>query len=351
MAMTPEPLPVTHAISFRAPPPSLVAPGRRSLFANDDVLTEYLEQSLKVPNLILPERISTCNGRQCGDTFPGPNGPDKPSLWTENWTAQYRVFGDSPSQRAAEDITFAIAHFFFARNGTLNNYYMYHGGTDFGRTSSSFVTTRYYDEAPLDEFGLKREPKFEHLRDLHRALRLSKKPLLWGTQSVQKINEDLEITTYEKAGKDICVAFLTNNNTREDATINFRGVDYSYQLNPLAFSLIVVSQHSSRNFVPSKKSKITKWEMYKEMVPGLHDLEIKTKSPKELYMFTKDIPPTMLGITQGTINLEKRELPMRPDIRPVLQIASLGHALAAFVNGEYVLGMEVMSKRALFSIT
>ncbi|GFP96747.1 beta-galactosidase 14 [Phtheirospermum japonicum] len=51
---------------------------------------------------------------------------------------------------------------------------------------------------------------------------------------------------------------------------------------------MVVSQHSSRNLVPSKKAKITKWEMYKEMVPGPHDLEIKTKSPKELYMFTND---------------------------------------------------------------
>lgn len=29
----------------------------------------------------------------------------------------------------------------------------YHGGTNFGRTSAVFTTTRYYDEAPLDEFG------------------------------------------------------------------------------------------------------------------------------------------------------------------------------------------------------
>ncbi|CAA3015930.1 beta-galactosidase 13-like, partial [Olea europaea subsp. europaea] len=67
--------------------------------------------------------ISTCNGRECGDTFTDPNGPNKPSLWTENWTAQYRVFGDPPSQRSAEDISFSIAHF-FAKNGTMNNYYM-----------------------------------------------------------------------------------------------------------------------------------------------------------------------------------------------------------------------------------
>ncbi|KAL6963710.1 Beta-galactosidase 13, partial [Sarracenia purpurea var. burkii] len=67
--------------------------------------------------------INTCNGRQCGETFTGPNGPNKPSLWTENWTAQYRVFGDPPSQRAAEDIAYAVARF-FSKNGTLTNYYM-----------------------------------------------------------------------------------------------------------------------------------------------------------------------------------------------------------------------------------
>lgn len=36
----------------------------------------------------------------------------------------------------------------------------------------------------------------------------------------------VKITTYEKPGTKTCVAFLTNNNTREDASINFRGVDY-----------------------------------------------------------------------------------------------------------------------------
>ncbi|KAG8380014.1 hypothetical protein BUALT_Bualt07G0149500 [Buddleja alternifolia] len=57
MAMTPESLSGIHAVDFRAPPPSPVAPGRRSSFANDDVLTEYLHQSLKVPDLILPDRV------------------------------------------------------------------------------------------------------------------------------------------------------------------------------------------------------------------------------------------------------------------------------------------------------
>lgn len=54
---SPEPLPADAAINFRAPPPSPIHSGRRSSFANDDVLTEFLEHSLRVPDLILPDRI------------------------------------------------------------------------------------------------------------------------------------------------------------------------------------------------------------------------------------------------------------------------------------------------------
>ena len=44
-------------IDFRAPPPSPVASGRRSSVTNDDVLTEFLETSLRVPDLVLPDKI------------------------------------------------------------------------------------------------------------------------------------------------------------------------------------------------------------------------------------------------------------------------------------------------------
>lgn len=57
--------------------------------------------------------ISACNARNCGDTLKGPgkNKPYKPTLWTENGTAQYRVFGDPPSQRSAEDLAYSVARF------------------------------------------------------------------------------------------------------------------------------------------------------------------------------------------------------------------------------------------------
>ncbi|KAI8025515.1 Beta-galactosidase 13 [Camellia lanceoleosa] len=287
--------------------------------------------------------INTCNGRHCGDTFSGPNGANKPHLWTENWTAQYRVFGDPPSQRAAEDIAFSVARF-FSKDGTLTNYYMYYGGTNFGRTSSSFVTTRYYDEAPLDEFGLPREPKFGHLRDLHRALRLSKKPLLWGVTNVQKISVDLEIRTYEKPGTDICAAFLNNNHSKIPGTIKFRGKDY--YLPPKSISILpdcktvvfntqtIVSQHNARNFHPSKNAQNLKWEMSQESIPNIHQLPLKSKFPLELYSLTKDTSDYAWYST--SIRFDRRDLPMRSDINPVLQIANLGHSMVAFVNGEYI---------------
>nr|GMC70933.1 flavonol synthase/flavanone 3-hydroxylase [Ipomoea batatas]GMC76072.1 flavonol synthase/flavanone 3-hydroxylase [Ipomoea batatas] len=57
-AVTPESFPTDPRIlDFRAPPPSPIASGRRSCVANDEVLTHFLESSLKVPDLVLPDRV------------------------------------------------------------------------------------------------------------------------------------------------------------------------------------------------------------------------------------------------------------------------------------------------------
>ncbi|KAK9064472.1 hypothetical protein SSX86_015854 [Deinandra increscens subsp. villosa] len=287
--------------------------------------------------------ISTCNGRHCADTFGGPNGPDKPSLWTENWTAQYRVFGDPPSQRAAEDIAFSVARFFM-NNGSMTNYYMYHGGTNFARTSSSFATTRYYDEAPLDEFGLIREPKWSHLRDLHKTLRMVKKPFLLGTRKVQDINQFVQIVTYEKPESKLCAAFLSNKHKKVHRTVDFRGKQYFLSRrsviilpdckNVVFNTELITSQHNSRTFVPSKKANNFKWESYRESIPTFNDLPVQSKTPLELTSMTKDTTDYMWYGT--SLNLDKDDLPMRSDIMPVIRIQSLGDALLTFVNGQYI---------------
>jgi len=56
---------------------------------------------------------------------------------------------------------------------------MYHGGTNFGRTAGGpFITTSYDYDAPIDEYGLIREPKHSHLKELHRAVKLCEQALV-----------------------------------------------------------------------------------------------------------------------------------------------------------------------------
>ncbi|XP_021900379.1 beta-galactosidase 13-like [Carica papaya] len=286
--------------------------------------------------------INACNGRHCGDTFPGPNSPNKPAIWTENWTAQFRVFGDPPSQRSAEDIAFSVARF-FSKNGTLVNYYMYHGGTNFGRTGAHFVTTRYYDEAPLDEYGLLREPKYGHLKHLHRALNLCKKALLWGEPRVERLEKDVEVRYYQQPGTKVCAAFLANNDTKQAKTVKFKGQEFllpsrSISILPDCKTVVfntatIVAQHNSRSYHESEKAnKNLNFEMYSENIPTrLSDVNV---IPHELFGLTKDVSDYAWYTT--TIKLDPEDLPMKKDILPVLRVSSLGHALAAFVNGEYV---------------
>ncbi|KAL9461779.1 hypothetical protein AB3S75_004721 [Citrus x aurantiifolia] len=288
--------------------------------------------------------INTCNGRNCGDTFSGPNKPSKPVLWTENWTARYRVFGDPPSRRSAQNLAFSVARF-FSKNGTLANYYMYYGGTNYGRLGSSFVTTRYYDEAPIDEYGMLREPKWGHLRDLHSALRLCKKALLSGKPSVENFGPNLEAHIYEQPKTKACVAFLSNNDSRTPATLTFRGSkyylpQYSISILPDCKTVVyntrmIVAQHSSRHYQKSKAAnKDLRWEMFIEDIPTLNENLIKSASPLEQWSVTKDTTDYLWHTT--SISLDGFHLPLRENVLPVLRIASLGHMMHGFVNGHYI---------------
>lgn len=56
MALSPESMP-EKPCDFRAPPPSPIASGRRSCVTNEDVLSEFLQHSLRVPDLVLPDKV------------------------------------------------------------------------------------------------------------------------------------------------------------------------------------------------------------------------------------------------------------------------------------------------------
>nr|KJB72045.1 hypothetical protein B456_011G155500 [Gossypium raimondii] len=191
--------------------------------------------------------IDTCNNYYC-DGYK-PNSPNKPTIWTENWDGWYTSWGGRLPHRPVEDLAFAVARF-FQRGGSLMNYYMYFGGTNFGRTSGGpFYITSYDYDAPIDEYGLRSEPKWGHLKDLHAAIKLCERALvaadspqymkLGPRQEAHVYWENTQSTvlnTTLSESQSACSAFLANIDEHNTATVIFRGKSYS--LPPWSVSIL-----------------------------------------------------------------------------------------------------------------
>ncbi|XP_024362300.1 beta-galactosidase 9 [Physcomitrium patens] len=178
--------------------------------------------------------INTCNGYYC-DGFKA-NTATKPAFWTEDWNGWFQYWGQSVPHRPVEDNAFAIARF-FQRGGSFQNYYMYFGGTNFARTAGGpFMTTSYDYDAPLDEYGLIRQPKWGHLRDLHAAIKLCE-PALTAVDEVPLstwLGPNVEAHVY--SGRGQCAAFLANIDSWKIATVQFKGK--AYVLPPWSVSIL-----------------------------------------------------------------------------------------------------------------
>ncbi|XP_020086187.1 beta-galactosidase 7-like isoform X1 [Ananas comosus] len=282
--------------------------------------------------------INSCNGLICGETFVGPNSPNKPSLWTENWTTKYLVYGKEAKFRSAEDIAFATALFIAKKNGSFVNYYMYHGGTNFGRSASSFVTTGYYDHAPLDEYGLIWQPTWAHLGKLHAAIKLSSEPLLWGTYTNQSFSQFQEAHIFQtNSGK--CIAFLVNFNKHQIAAIKFRNT--TFELPAKSISVLLNCRNETFNTAKvtaqngTRSAKIVdhlknaeRWKVFSEEIASIRNAEFTTNQLLEQMSTTKDATDYLwYSVSYNHTPFSGQEL---------LQVESRAHVLHAFVNNEFV---------------
>ncbi|KAK7318410.1 hypothetical protein RJT34_03110 [Clitoria ternatea] len=279
--------------------------------------------------------INTCNGMKCGETFTGPNSPNKPALWTENWTSFYQVYGGAPYIRSAEDIAFHVSLFIARKNGSYINYYMYHGGTNFGRTSSAYVIASYYDQAPLDEYGLLRQPKWGHLKDLHAAIQSCSTTILQGTQRNFTFGRLQEVFKEEEEGK--CVAFLVNTDNVNTFTVEFR--NRSYQLPPKSISILpdcqnvtfntaIVNTKSNRRIIEPVQtfSSEDKWEQFQDVIPNFDQTSLVSNSLLEHMNITKDKSDYLWFEN----NLSCSE--------PIIHVESAAHVAHAFVDDTYLGG-------------
>ncbi|XP_031489155.1 beta-galactosidase-like [Nymphaea colorata] len=282
--------------------------------------------------------INTCNGYYC-DYFT-PNKPYKPKMWTENWTGWFTEFGGAVPYRPAEDIAFSVARF-IQKGGSFVNYYMYHGGTNFGRTAGGpFITTSYDYDAPLDEYGLIRQPKWGHLKDLHKAIKLCEPALVSGDPTVDSLGNYQEAHVFtSKTGA--CAAFLANYDTKATATVSFRNMHYN--LPPWSISILpdctnvvfntamVGVQASNMQMVPLSNEGLA-WESYNEEIASYNDDPFTVVGLLEQLNVTRDVSDYLWYMTD--VNIDSSEKFLDGGAWPVLTVMSAGHALHAFVNGK-----------------
>lgn len=318
--------------------------------------------------------INSCNGFYC-DGFK-PNAYHKPTLWTEDWNGWFSAWGGRVPRRPVEDNAFAVARF-FQRGGSFHNYYMYFGGTNFGRTAGGpFYTTSYDYDAPIDEYGMLRQPKWGHLKDLHAAIKLCEPALISvdGDPQYIRLGPQQEAHVYKYSGEskvanmtvirktEKCAAFLANIDSHSSATVHFNGK--VFHLPPWSVSILpdcknvvfntakVGSQTSivsmkrrpalSQGIFDSeilelgvKVSQLSKvWSEYKEPIGLWGEGNFSAKGILEHLNVTKDSTDYLWYTTSINISEADSAFWLVHNKYPSLVIDAVRDVVCIFVNGQ-----------------
>ncbi|KAL6616473.1 hypothetical protein ACP70R_038743 [Stipagrostis hirtigluma subsp. patula] len=285
--------------------------------------------------------INTCNSFYC-DTFQ-PNSPTKPKIWTENWPGWFQTFGESNPHRPPEDVAFAVARF-FEKGGSVQNYYVYHGGTNFGRTTGGpFITTSYDYDAPIDEYGLRRLPKWAHLKELHKSIKLCEHTLLYGNKTFLSLGPKQEADVYtDQSGG--CVAFLANVDSEKDKVVTFHNMKYdlpawSVSILPNCKNVVfntakVRSQTSMVAMVPEslQASKADRWSIFREKTGIWGKSDFVRNGFVDHINTTKDSTDYLWYTTSFSVDRSYSA----SGSHAVLNIDSKGHAVHVFLNNELI---------------
>ncbi|PPS17790.1 hypothetical protein GOBAR_AA02813 [Gossypium barbadense] len=220
---------------------------------------------------------------------------------------------------------------------------MYHGGTNFGRTSGGpYITTTYDYNEPLDEYGNLNQPKWGHLKQLHDVLHSIEYTLTNGEVKNEKLNNLVMATIYQTKEKSSC--FLSNTNTKTDANVNFGGINYFV----LAWSISILPDCREEAYNPAKVSAQTSL-----MVKKLNKAEDEPSSLK--WTWRPELIESTSVQGRGDVSVNKivdqkdmandasdylcvdvaKDDPMLNGI-VTLRVNDTGHVLHAFFNGEYI---------------
>lgn len=280
--------------------------------------------------------INTCNGFYC-DYF-SPNKNYKPTMWTENWTGWFTVFGGPTPTRPVEDLAFSVARF-IQKGGSFVNYYMYHGGTNFGHTAGGpFIATSYDYDAPIDEYGLLREPKWGHLRDLHKAIKMTEPALLTGRLIAKSLGRYQQSHVF-RSRKGACAAFLANYDGISSSSVHFGGMHHV--LPPWSISILpdcknvvfnTARINTEHSLMKMKWVGGFNWNSYREEFV-YSEKSLTSTGLREQIGMTRDTTDYLWCTTN--IDIGHDELFLKTGRYPVLTVISAGHSLHVFINGHH----------------
>jgi hypothetical protein len=291
--------------------------------------------------------IETLNGFSVAERVPEftEHHPDQPALWTENWPGWYDTFGVAHHCRDAQEIAYNVIRF-FAAGGTGVNYYMWHGGTNFGRDAMYMQTTSYDFDGPVDEYG-QLSNKGRHLGKLHAVLAAHAELLLQGERQIEVLEAAQEkeklprlaVYRFAKQGRAL---FLAVNSTAERQRVTAGGV--AVELAPSSAAAVAV-QHGQARLIfeshpkPAAPLNAATWRptrvklAFKQIAEPLPDgvpddarERIELAAPVSMLPYTRDL--TDYGWYQTTVvsraaRTAKLTLPMVRDFSML------------FVNGKY----------------
>ncbi|GJR06780.1 beta-galactosidase 10, partial [Tanacetum coccineum] len=195
-----------------------------------------------------------------------------------------------------------------------------------------------------------RFPKWGHLKELHRAIKLCEHALLNNEPTLVNLGPQVEADVYEDES-GTCAAFIANLDDKNDKTLKFRDVLYtlaawSVSILPDCKTVVfntakVGSQTSTVEMVserlqpsltsPNKDMKAVSWGIYVEKAGIWGEPDFTRNGFVDHINATKDTTDYLWHTTRLTID-ENEEF-LTNGNNPMLLIESKGHALHAFANG------------------
>lgn len=144
--------------------------------------------------------------------------PAAPLFSTEFWSAWYDVWGEKHHTRDGRDLAFHTLKF-IASGAAGYNYYMYHGGTNFGYSTMYLQTTSYDFHGPISEAG-GLTPKYFHLKQVADFFRTFAGILLNSTpQPAPDVQIHSNLTTTSREADDARIIFVENPTTESQTML------------------------------------------------------------------------------------------------------------------------------------